>query len=39
MMSKNALAALTSVDSQLKNTVNEPSEGEAGTVPMPQSMS
>ena len=39
MMSENALAAFTSVESQLKNTVNEPSEGEPGTVPIPESIS
>ena len=39
MMSENAVAALASVDSQLPNTINEPSEGQADTVPIPQSIS
>ena len=39
MMSEKASAALTSVDSQLQINVNEASEGEPGTVPIPQSRS
>ena len=38
-MSENASVALTSVDSHLEITDNEPSEAEPGTVPIPQDSS